>query len=738
MRGLIGCTVAAVLAVATANALALETAMQYVGTNGTWDQASNWHELLLTLNGYYVLEPNSNRVPSNWEAPGGKNILDPNTWRDESAYLSNGHTVTISTAVTTTDKLANLIVGPHADTVRDFSAPFPDDPNWGVMIPTGLPSTLVVTDGADLYLNRVGETHPGHAGIDVAFRQESAYGAYILQTGGQISTVFAHIGEAAATNVSNGLRPYQGSVSYTMTGGTLDSRFKMYVGESLAVASGGGSEAWGYFDLSDGLVTIGNTAAGGELGVGLGGRGTFTITGGEVRTVSGAKSAGVVVGYGSDPSTTATGTVTQSGGQVTASKFLQIGRDSGVGTYEISDGLLQIGSAGGEQTDSDIGLGGSNGPADGSLLISGGRVELVGNRTLRIGNSNSASQEARGTVMMTGGTFAITSSAPQSLLVGYNKSFGDPCVATGVLQVTGGSFHAGGTVGLGVNKANATLVVGRDATFIAGGLTTSSTAAGGTARVCLDMSGASSFSRIQLQGGTAELGGAGYRAIEMLSSSYRPKEGDTFEVITGAGSPVTGTPTEITTNITAGQQYTVPGDPNSTPIPFFAGTPVTHDPSTYGYALMFQGLTAGDANGDHAVNAGDLALIGGNWMKGAGKPFHGDCNLDDVVNAGDLALMGGNWMGSGKTWAEGDFNGDGKVDAGDLALMGGNWMKHLPGWGDGDFNGDGKVNSGDLALMGGNWMWSLAPAPPPGAPLPEPTSLVLLGLGAAALIRKRP
>ncbi|MCJ7544408.1 MAG: hypothetical protein MUP47_07570 [Phycisphaerae bacterium] len=732
MTGLMRCAaVLAALAIPVSSAMALEAMMQYVGTNGTWNLASNWQELVHDPSGYYVLDPSHVRVPSNWEAPGGKDILDPNTWRDESAYVSNGRTVTLNAAAGT---IANLIVGPHADTVRDYSVGDPNDPSYGVMIPTGLPSTLVITEGANLYLNRVGETHPGQAGIDVNFRQQSAYGANILQTGGRVSTVFTHIAEAAATNVSNGLRPYQGTVTYGMSGGTLESRFKMGVGESLAVSTGD-SEAWGYFDLSGGLVTIGNTSAGGELGVGVGGRGTFGVTGGTVRTVWGTKSAGVVIGYGSDPSAAAIGEMTQSGGEVYASKFLQIGRDSGVGTYAISDGLLRIGAASGEQTDSDIGLGGSNGPAEGSLLISGGSVELIGTKSLRIGNSNSASSEARGTVRMTGGTFVIASSAAQSVLVGYNKLLGDPRTATGVLEVTGGSFHASKTLTLGINKGNAALVLGKDATFVVGGLTTASTAAGGTARISLQLAGASSFSRIQVQRGTVNLGGGGYRTIEMLSSDYRPREGDALAIITGAGSEITGTPTQITTNITL-----APGkDPNGVLLPFFSGGAFMQDPSTYGYQLRFWGLTAGDANGDHEVDGGDLALIGGNWMKGELRPVAGDCNLDDEVDGGDLALMGGGWMKTGTTWADGDFNGDHQVDGSDLALMGGNWMKRLMAWEDCDFNGDGLVDGSDLALMGGNWMWTLpTEAPQPqGAPLPEPATLALLGLGAATLIRPK-
>ena len=740
MRGLVRCAaVLAVLGVA-GSALGLETAMQYAGTNGTWDEAANWQELVPSdpsnPASHRVLDPNSRRVPANWEAPGGKNILDPNSWRDESAYLSSGHSVTLNSHVSTISK---LYVGPYADTIRDYSVGDPCDPNWGIVNPTGQAATLVIEPGANIYLNRVDETNPGDATVDVVFGQESAYGAQIIQTGGRVSTVFTHICQDAAANVSDGLRPAQGTVTYAMSGGTLQSRFKMYVGESLAVSTGG-SPAWGYFDMTDGLVTVGNTGAGGEFGVGYNGRGTFTIAGGTLSTVTGSRSAGLVVGSGSDPNEVATGTMTQSGGTVTASKYLLIGRGHGVGVYSISGGLLRIGTTSGEHTHSDIGLGASGGEADGTLQISGGRVEMLGNKTLRVGNSNLSYQAARGAVKMTGGTFVIASSATESVLVGYHFSLGDPCASTGVLEVTGGSFHAAGRVSLGINKGDATLVVGKDATFKVGSLTTNNNSyAGGTVTIGLELGGADNFSRIALQGGTADLRGDGDRLIEMITTGYRPKEGDSFEVISGAGGTVTGSPTQITTNISLAPQHTDPNDPNSPLLPFFAGAPVAHDPSTHGYALVFQGLTAGDANGDHKVDGGDLALMGGNWMQGGGRPLPGDANLDDIVNGGDLALMGGAWMMSGQDWGHGNFNGDpnGMVDGGDLALMGGNWMGRTKTWGDCDFSGDGKIDGGDLALMGGNWMWTLPPAPPQGAPLPEPATLVLLTLGAVAMLRRK-
>jgi len=93
---------------------------------------------------------------------------------------------------------------------------------------------------------------------------------------------------------------------------------------------------------------------------------------------------------------------------------------------------------------------------------------------------------------------------------------------------------------------------------------------------------------------------------------------------------------------------------------------------------MFQGLTAGDCNGSHAVDTGDLAIMGGNWNK------------------------------TGKVWADGDFTNDGKVDTGDLALMGGNW----------------------------NWTKPLRPRTSAGS-VPEPATLSLLVLGALGLLRRK-
>ncbi len=81
-----------------------------------------------------------------------------------------------------------------------------------------------------------------------------------------------------------------------------------------------------------------------------------------------------------------------------------------------------------------------------------------------------------------------------------------------------------------------------------------------------------------------------------------------------------------------------------------------------------------------------------NLMVAAGS-IPGDTNFDRVVNDNDAATLAENWLAGDATWAMGDFNDD------------------------------GLVNELDATLLAANWQTGTAP----GASVPEPSCLVLLG-----------
>ena len=176
------------------------------------------------------------------------------------------------------------------------------------------------------------------------------------------------------------------------------------------------------------------------------------------------------------------------------------------------------------------------------------------------------------------------------------------------------------------------------------------------------------------------------------------------------------------------------GAPSSATVP--TNVDQLRDPATGLYRRQFQ-------HGLALLNAGDTART---WT-----PTPGVANVLITPYGGGTILAGGSieratgliytfqgtplslegW--SGKVLVQtvlGDANFDWQVGIADLAALAENYGQQGT-WTEGDFNGDGTVGIADLSALADHYGETA------GATVPEPATLVLMGIGAAWVVRRR-
>jgi len=280
----------------------------------------------------------------------------------------------------------------------------------------------------------------------------------------------------------------------------------------------------------------------------------------------------------------------------------------------------------------------------GSATLSALRVEVAGGRFQQTGGTHSVADElVLGLDSSSAGSYELQGGILSMPII---RTGGGSCA----FNFTGGTLHAG-TIEFDLLNDGGVLAPGQSIGTTA--ITGSYTQNAGTLEIELGQDATDSLAVT----GLATLGGT----LELVSLGLRPREGQTFAVVTADGGFVDDF-SEVLSDIVNGIPEGL--EAFSTAI---NGT---------AYEVVFNGYTAGDANGDHKASLGDLSIMAGNWKQ------------------------------SGKGWADGDFNGDGIVRIGDLSMLAGNW--------------------GSETL------------PPASAPLPEPATVCLLAFGGLAAVRKRP
>ena len=171
------------------------------------------------------------------------------------------------------------------------------------------------------------------------------------------------------------------------------------------------------------------------------------------------------------------------------------------------------------------------------------------------------------------------------------------------------------------------------------------------------------------------------------------------------------------------------GPYGETGIRHYASAPVT-------LSLLGPGVAPvrlGDFDGDGDIDADDIDALGAAIQAGS-TDLTFDMDGNGLIEQADFNLhvttLVDTLIGEGSGTMAGDFNLDGVIDLIDLGTVGEQYGMGT-GWATGDADGNGLVDLIDLGSVGENYGFAAT------APIPEPATMTLLGLGAVALIRRK-
>ena len=497
-----------------------------------------------------------------------------------------------------------------------------------------------------------------------------------------------------------------GTGVYNLSGGTFSSPGEVYVGQGF----GDGTSGSGKWNQSGGTATISNWFVIGREG----GKGDVDISGGTLIKNGGGNTP---IGEGGNGTRTNSFTVRGTGTADFQTGEVWVSNGNTAVTMNIQDaGTLNV---------NDWFVIGRFGNSNGTLNLSGGSMNHAGNNPFIVG----AGGGSTGLVTQTGGVYTDTSSnasggtwISDGGAATYNMSGGR--MTTKLLDVGHNGDGAGTLTVSGTAVINADHVRIGEAGTVKG---TFNLNGGSVTSNLIEARNSTGTKAFNFNGGTLSAGS--FNVGSGLTNTGTGKLAPGGVGATGT-TAITGTYTQGATASTAIELSSAGDDSiTTTGAATLAGTLNLGVLAGYSPVLLatHNALTASSVSGTFSTIAG-LAIAPNKYLAVTYTPTAvniqaarpGDATLNGSVDFDDLLALAKNYGSTtGSTWVKGDFDGNSTTDFNDLLLL----AKFY-----------GTTGAANLASLPAAFQSDFALAQ--SLAVPEPASITLLGIGAAAALRR--